>query len=171
LDDSAINRESMVAPHENAFNLRGEEQATVGAMPIEGLDSQPIPRQPQGACVLIEPGQAPHAVESLEGPLAPGSECLEHDLGVTAGMKLDPKALEIAAQLKVVVYFPVVDQYLAAGRRHHRMMPGDCQILNGETDARERDPVAAHSTEPAALSIGATVGLCVHHLAQRDVER
>src|SRR3989440_12889282 len=140
-------------------------------MPVERLDPQPVAREQQLTGVLVEPGQPPHAVEALEGLLAPDLECVQDDLGVAARTKLDSASLQFAAQLQVVVDLAVVDQHLAAGWRRHRLLSGLRQILNGETHAPEPEACGADLTEPATLSVGATVRLYPHHARQGVIQR
>src|SRR5256885_4883342 len=140
-------------------------------MPVERLDPQPVAREQQLTGILVEPGQPPHAVEALEGLLAPDLECVQDDLGVAARTKLDSASLQFAAQLQVVVDLAVVDQHLAAGWRRHRLLAGLRQILNGETHAPERESRGADATLPTAVAVRAAVRLDMYHLCQRVVER
>jgi hypothetical protein len=81
-------------------------------MEPERLLAEPVPAERHGTVGLVVQRERPHALAEVERALAPARERANQDLGVGVACELLSLALEVCAQLAIVVELAVVDDRL-----------------------------------------------------------
>src|SRR6185295_9478359 len=96
----------------------------VAAIPliVEGLDPESIARAEQLALLSVPDREAEHSIETLDTGVAVAAIGREDDLGVAAAAETRALALELGAQLDVVVDLPVVGDPAVTLGVAHRLM-------------------------------------------------
>ena len=95
---------------------------------------------------------------------APGRDRRQQHLGVAmpAPARRDARALQLGAQLGVVVDLAVEGEHPAPGLRQHRLLSGGGQVDDREPAMRERD--AGLAVGPHAVVVGAAMRDGIGHM-------
>ena len=110
---------------ENRLDLGPHPERLAVAVHVDRLHAEPIARDQDPSAQRVDEHQPPHAVQPVEGVVAPLDERVKEDLGVAVGSELHAVlSLELLAQFEVVVDLAVEDQRVAAVGRHHRLIGG-----------------------------------------------
>ena len=136
---------------------RGREPQPVGRLrEVERLDAQPVPAEDQPAGVLLQQGEGEHPEEVVDAVHAPPVVGLGDDLGVGGGEEAVAVALQLRAELLVVVDAAVEHGDQAQLGVHHRLGAGLGQVDDGQPAMGQRD----RAVVPQAVPVG-SAGL--HH--------
>jgi len=143
---------------DDRFRLR--RKADPGALDgvAERLDREAVAREDEPPFTLVPERERPHAVEALEAVGTPRRIRVEDDLGVGLRAEASATALEVAAELDVVVDLAVVgDPEAPLGEAHRLVTCGrrvdDAQAPVGQADSAvqvDAVPVRAAVNEAGA---------------------
>jgi hypothetical protein len=171
VDRPVVDPRVVEAAGQDRLDLAGEQQGLARAAgvrdagDVERLDAEVVAGQRQPLLVTVPDRQAEHAVEAVEGLGAPLREGLQHDLGVRVGREGAPQALELGAQVEVVVDLTVVGDAVAPVGGVHRLL--------AVRDVDDRQPPVGQAAGPVerdAVTVRAAVLLArVHALEERWV--
>ena len=144
------------------LQLRAEGEDPIGDPVVEGLDPEPVPGQQQPAAARVPEREREHSPQLLDeaGPTLLVE--VDQDLGVAVGGEGVAAALEVPAQLAVVVDLTVLDHVDAAVLVGDRLVPArevdDREAANGQADR----PVDHHP-----VAVGAPMHEALVHRRQR----
>ena len=102
---------------EQRLDLRRAGEAALVVQVVERLLSEVIARRQQAATLHVPQHEREHAAQVLEQPVAVALVQRDDDLAVAVSQECVAVALELAAQLAVVVDLAVADQRGSSGRR------------------------------------------------------
>jgi hypothetical protein len=145
-------------------DLGGEAQGPAVVRVIQRLDAVGVAREQQAVRPRVPQREGEHAAQAAHHRGTVTAIQVQQHLGVGMGAELDAGALELAAQLGVVVDLAVEADHQRAVRRVHRLGARRAEIEDGEAPVAEADPPVV--ADPHARTVGAALDHGVAHPQQ-----
>ncbi len=147
--------------------LRAEQEGLPRGAVVERLLAEAIARQDERSLAAVPKPEGEHADRTLEGTAYPPRRYgREQDLriAVPPPSRRRARALQLGAQLGVIVDFTIERDDPAARVGKHRLMPGRREVDDREPPVGQRR--AGVLIDPHAVIVGAAPGNRVRHLAR-----
>jgi hypothetical protein len=93
------------------FQFGSEHHSVLTANEVEGLDTELVSSEKEGASRLIEYGKGEHSSKARQALRSPATPCLEDDLSVRVGGEGGPGRGELRSDLTVIVELAVVAEH------------------------------------------------------------
>src|SRR5215468_10277831 len=124
---------------EQPFDLRSEDEITLGRGVIEWLDPQPVARAEETTAPPVPDRKSVHSLQSLQAIFAPMQIGLQQRFRVRAGFEAVPARFQFRPQFPEVVDLAVENYPGRAVVRGHRLQSAIRQIKDRQTAMTESD--------------------------------
>src|SRR5690606_21362064 len=125
----------------NSLQFRSKYEPTAGPSIVKRLFSDPVARKVQDLVMFVPQTEGEHSLDRPQCALeAIAVDQGQQDLGIGVPTKPIAGLDTLLAQLLKIIDLAVVNDYVPAAGRHHRLMTGQREIDDGQPSVSKIDP-------------------------------